>query len=144
MSFPLVLEVPQVGRGEAKGGGEDGLLERGRPVRTGFAGILPARRASCPALVTRKWGSPRGSGVLAVTTGGQDARRADGTSALRKAVFAARLLSAPPRDLAKGWNRGVSPTPADGARLRKAPFGATLADSAGANTRQSSVYLASR
>ncbi len=26
-----------------------GLLGRGRPVRTGFAGILPARRASCPA-----------------------------------------------------------------------------------------------
>ena len=82
MSFPLVLEVPQVGRGEAKGGGEDGLPERGRLVRTGFAGILPARRASCPALATRKRGSPpRGSGVLAATTGGQDARRADGTSA---------------------------------------------------------------
>ena len=68
-----------------KGGGEDGLPERGRLVRTGFAGILPARRASCPALATRKRDSPPGSGVLASTTGGQDARRAGtGTSPTRR------------------------------------------------------------
>ena len=36
-------------KGEVGVGFGDGLPERGRPVRTGFAGILPARRASCPA-----------------------------------------------------------------------------------------------
>gem|GEM_PF-5133146 len=44
-------------------------MERGRLVRTGIAGILPARRASCPALYFR-------------LNGGQDARRAAGTSAI--------------------------------------------------------------
>ena len=69
-------------KGRGKGGGRSGLPERGRPVRTGFAGILPARRASCPALVTRKRNSPPGDRVcLRPRTGGQDALRADGTSA---------------------------------------------------------------
>ncbi len=65
-----------------------GLPERGRPVRTGFAGILPARGASCPAFSfgdrdklnksERRAGCP---------PRGRDVRdpSADETSALRKA-----------------------------------------------------------
>ncbi len=53
------------------------VLERGRPVRTGIAGILPARRASRPALTGARW-LPKSQDN---GNGGQDARRADGTSA---------------------------------------------------------------